>query len=181
MDSTLDGIEPIVRSSETLNDRIRDRAVSLSALWGVPELAGSITIKFSSRMTRSLGRADFAAERITIAESIALDPLLLDEVLCHELAHLAAFQLVGRREPPHGPTWMRLVLQAGHAPELRLVAPRSSSKAEASRTIPAYLHRCMVCQFTRIGRRPMAAWRCADCVRAGLSGKLEIQALRRAD
>jgi len=39
---------------------------------------------------------------------------------------------------------------------------------------PLYDHWCPVCQSSRVGRRPVKAWRCAACVAAGLDGKLEI-------
>jgi predicted SprT family Zn-dependent metalloprotease len=38
---------------------------------------------------------------------------ILEEVLCHELAHVAVYRLHGRSVRPHGPEWKRLVRQVG--------------------------------------------------------------------
>jgi ribosomal protein L37AE/L43A len=40
-----------------------------------------------------------------------------------------------------------------------------------------YLHWCPVCHSRRFARRPMARWRCAECVDAGLPGALQITRL----
>ena len=37
-----------------------------------------------------------------------------------------------------------------------------------------FLHRCPVCDFSRVAARPVRSWRCADCVAAGLGGNLVI-------
>jgi hypothetical protein len=36
-------------------------------------------------------------------------------------------------------------------------------------------HRCPVCQSVRLARRRMTAWRCAECVEAGLNGVIDIR------
>ena len=128
----------------------------------MPDLAASVSVRFSNRLTRSLGRADATTGRIALATFLAEDPALLDAALCHELAHLAAFRLVGASERPHGPTWQRLVRQAGHAPTLRLANGRYDVDSRPGREAGRFVHSCPVCHFTRTAARPMRAWRCAD-------------------
>ncbi len=67
--------------------------------WGVPELAASSKVEISSRMTRSLGRCYPERKLIRIAQFVAEGPKeLFLEVLCHEAAHLAAYELHGTRD-----------------------------------------------------------------------------------
>jgi predicted SprT family Zn-dependent metalloprotease len=155
------------------------RIGELARLWSMPDLAASVSVRFSSRLTRSLGRADAATGRIALAALLAEDPALLDAALCHELAHLAAFRLVGTSEPPHGPTWQRLVRQAGHIPTLRLPISQGDAGSRLATEAARFVHSCPVCQFTRIAARRMASWRCADCAAAGLDGRLEITPVER--
>ena len=102
-------------------------------------------------------------------------PRFAVEVLCHELAHVAAYELHGRRHRPHGPEWAALMQAAGFEPRARarlthdvsalLVAPRRGSQ---------YEHRCPVCRAVRFARRPVRQWRCVACITAGLDGHLLI-------
>jgi predicted metal-dependent hydrolase len=73
-------------------------------LWDVPYLERESRIEWSPRLTRSLGRCypDRRLVRISAHLETATDGLLL-EVLCHEMAHLAARELHGRNVRPHGP------------------------------------------------------------------------------
>ena len=153
------------------------RVAELTTLWGVPGAAHTIIVQFSPRLTRSLGRADSISGRISLASCLQSDPVLLDHALCHELAHLVAFRRVGQSERVHGPTWQALMRLAGYEPVLRLAMPSvSTSKTKAIRE-RRYRHRCPICQATRIAARRMPAWRCADCVAAGLDGRLDIEAV----
>jgi predicted SprT family Zn-dependent metalloprotease len=170
----------MAKSSQTPHPRSLDHRVGeLARLWSMPDLAASVSVRFSNRLTRSLGRADANTGRIALAASIAEDPALLDAVLCHELAHLAAFRLVGGSERPHGQTWQRLVRQAGHAPTLRLAIGRHDVDSRPGREDRRFVHSCPVCNFTRTAARRMPTWRCADCAAAGLDGRLEITCVER--
>ena len=155
------------------------RVAELARLWSMPDLAASVSIRFSRRLTRSLGRADAAKGRIALAALLADDPALLDAALCHELAHLAAFRLVGTAERPHGPTWQRLVGQAGHVAMLRLPISQGDVGSRLATEAARFVHSCPVCQFTRVAARRMPSWRCADCAAAGLDGRLEITPVER--
>ena len=165
----------MAKSPQTILPRSLDRRVGeLARLWSMPDLAASVSVRFSNRLTRSLGRADANKGRIALAASIAEDPTLLDAALCHELAHLAAFRLVGASERPHGPTWQRLVRQAGHAPTLRIAIGQHDVDSRVGREACRFVHSCPVCNFTRTAARRMPTWRCADCAAVGLDGRLEI-------
>jgi predicted SprT family Zn-dependent metalloprotease len=160
-----------------------------ATLWSMPLLAQTTSIRFSSRLRRTWGRTNLQRRSITLAAELEQDPSLLESVLCHELAHLAAYDLVGRAERAHGPTWQRLVREAGQHPVVRLrdvqtVVGLREAQAAAPGARPAaprrFLHRCLVCDFSRSARKPMPAWRCSDCVAAGLDGALSITEERPA-
>lgn len=142
-------------------------------LWGLDSVAEQIEIEFSSRMTQSLGRCYPNRSLIRLAERLRNEPpAVLDEVLCHEAAHLAAFWLHGPAAKPHGKEWQDLVSLAGYRPGTKLQVDADSPATRAGSV--RYLHRCPVCQSSRVARRPMRRWRCTTCLDAGLDGCLEI-------
>ena len=144
--------------------------------WGVPDLPDHLSVGFSERMTRALGRCHLGSGRIRLAAHLREGPTaLLEEVLCHEAAHVALHRLQERAQAPHGPDWRQLVEAAGYPARLR--APAGTVHAAAARrTVRSarYAHRCPICHTVRIARRPVPAWHCAECVAAGLKGTLEI-------
>ena len=143
--------------------------------WGVADLAPRISVEISTRMTRSLGRCYPDQKLIRIAQFV-LDQSkeLFQEVLCHEAAHLAAYEIHGRTIRPHGPEWKVLIQQAGYEPKVKLSGD-CAFPTRPPRSNLRYEHRCPVCQATRFAKRPMRRWRCAQCVKSGLSGRLEIR------
>jgi predicted SprT family Zn-dependent metalloprotease len=146
-------------------------------LWGLPDLARRVTVEWSPRFRRSLGRAFPRQGKVRLSTSLLSAPTaLLHEALCHEVAHIAVGELYTSRCRPHGPEWAKLVLQAGFEPRTRLAAGQAPLRQPSARRRPASLclHRCPVCHARRIARRPVPGWRCAACVSAGLSGRLEI-------
>jgi len=89
-------------------------------VWAADDLAAKITVEFSSRMTRSLGRCYPERNLIRIAQFVLEDSdALVQEVLCHEAAHLAAHHLHGSSIRPHGPEWKALMERAGFPPSVR--------------------------------------------------------------
>lgn len=158
---------------------LESRIAQLANRWSMPDLAEIVEVRFSGRLTRSLGRADAVTGRIALAAFLEHEPTLCDAVLCHELAHIAAFRLVGRSERPHGPTWQRLVRAAGQEPTLRLAVGANELDESSPPPRRRFAHVCPVCQFTRTAARPMPGWRCADCVAAGLDGRMAITAVTR--
>lgn len=141
-------------------------------LWRFSELGEIVSMHFSPRLKKSWARTNLRTGTITIAASLRENEELLRQVICHELAHVVASHRTGRTERPHGSTWQQLMLSAGHAPSLRL-SPQEDLPNGSHRQ-RRFVHRCSVCGFTRIARRRMAQWRCADCVAAGLEGLLLI-------
>jgi predicted SprT family Zn-dependent metalloprotease len=142
-------------------------------IWDIPDLAATVEIRFSDRLKSSLGRCKPSLGLLTLsAELEGGDPGLLAEVLCHEIAHVAAYRLHGARAAAHGSEWRALVRVAGFEP--RVIARESPAPRQRRRRRRRYEHRCEVCQSVRYGGRPVPQWRCAECVDAGLHGKLVI-------
>lgn len=144
-------------------------------LWGLAGFERSSVICFSSRMSRVCGRCYIKQRRISIAARLKQMPLsILEEVLCHECAHLAAFELFGETCRPHGPEWAQLVRSAGFRPRRRLVLNADTTSVPNMKRPYVYVHLCPVCQSQRIAHRVVRAWRCASCRALGLDGRLEI-------
>lgn len=140
----------------------------LSRAWRVD--LDDIEVKISSRLRSSLGRADLVKARVSIASGAFSNRRLFREILRHELAHIAAARLGAKGEPHHGPTWRKLLLAAGSTPRVRLQNSRRTTRP----AVRQFRHECPVCDFSRIAKRRVATWRCADCVEAGLEGLLSI-------
>jgi SprT protein len=96
----------------------------------------------------------------------------LDEVICHELAHIAAVHLHGPSIKPHGHEWQKLVRLAGYEPSIRLRVDGQKTVGNAPRK---YKHYCPVCHSQRTSRTQMTRWRCTACVANGISGELQIE------
>jgi len=145
--------------------------------WRTPGLSRRLVVEYSPRLRQSLARSLPSRRLIRLNPVLRLpeNEALLPEVLCHEAAHVAVFELHGPRCRPHGPEWSRLVKMAGFTPTLHLAIDAESRGAVAPSTSASrYEHRCPVCQMVRYARRPVPGWRCADCVAAGLDGHLLI-------
>lgn len=161
-----------------LPDWMNESIDQWTGLWDVPDLASQVTVEFSPRMTRSLGRCYPERKLIRLSARLAQGPRpILEETLCHELAHIAAREMNGAKSAPHGHTWAGLMRLAGFEPRTRLQDPCNTpplrKKDQPQRYL--YVHHCPVCQMERIARRPVKRWRCRACVEAGLDGKLVIE------
>jgi predicted SprT family Zn-dependent metalloprotease len=89
--------------------------------WGVPGLESRLSIRFSTRMSRSLGRCHPERKLIRLASWLREAPdALLAEVLCHEVAHVAVHELHGRDCRPHGREWKELMQVAGYPARTRI-------------------------------------------------------------
>ena len=152
-------------------------------LWQTDEALLTVNVELSSRLTRSLGLAYPERMLIRINSCLMSKPLqeLLPEVLCHEAAHIAVYLKKRSSAKPHGALWKSLVSKAGFTPTTTLeISPKVATAKAANRK--KYLHRCPVCQATRIAGCPQPNWKCTDCVEAGLDGSLVItrmQTVRR--
>ena len=141
---------------------------------GRPHLEAKSRIEWSPRLTRSLGRCYPDKRLIRIASYLESAPDgLLQEVLCHEMAHLAARELNGRNVRPHGPEWKTLTTSAGYEPRTRLPSLNGAPRPGRRRRAPTvYLRRCPVCQFFRTARHLMSHQRCAACVASWFDARL---------
>ena len=128
-------------------------------------------------MRVSLGRCLASQGEIRIAQFLLNGPPgLLEEVLCHEVAHAAAAAKFGARIRPHGTEWRDLMRDAGFEPRTRIPdteLPHDTLAATRRRVF--WRHRCPICEASRIAGRPVRGWRCAKCLAAGLGGQLDIR------
>jgi predicted SprT family Zn-dependent metalloprotease len=153
----------------------------LGALWESRAL-GRIDVVPNPRLSKTLGRLVGRPWRIELGPRALGSDKTLREVVTHEAAHAAARD-GAEHQAPHGPEWRALMARAGY-PEATGARWRCHKEAPGSpqrkhqppkAAPPAlYDHWCPVCQSSRVGRRPVKAWRCAACVAAGLDGRLEI-------
>ena len=91
-----------------------------SEIWAIPDLNDHIDIAFSSRLRTSFGRTQPARGRIRLHPRLDQHAILLDEVLVHELAHVAVHLLHGPGRRPHGREWRSLVEQTGRPARVRI-------------------------------------------------------------
>jgi len=155
-------------------NKIQAKSDEYFSLWGCSDLASSVAIQFSGRLKSSLGRTRVDLHKVSLNPLLSsANEQLLDEVLCHELAHIAIYERFGASVKPHGPEWTALVRQAGFEPRLR----HSITKAELPTATRKFEHLCPVCQTVRYAKRSMTQWRCESCVDAGLEGKLLIRSV----
>lgn len=159
-----------------LPPRIRRRLHRWLDLWDTPSLAATLRVEFSPRLRRAFGRCYQEQRLIRLAASLGdSQSFLLDEILCHEAAHAAVYELHGATVRAHGEEWEELMRAAGFEPRIRIpVAVRCPARASTRRRV-FYLHRCPSCDRSRRATRPMQQWRCRTCVDAGASGRLEIE------
>lgn len=92
--------------------------------WKLDHLVPEIEMRLSTRMTRTIGSANLTKNRMTFAVWLFDQPqAVIDEVLCHEAAHLAVHHLYGQGVRPHGREWQALMSRAGVMPRVRIPLP----------------------------------------------------------
>jgi predicted SprT family Zn-dependent metalloprotease len=158
-------------------------------LWDTPGLVDRVTVEFSTRLTRSLGRVRPATGIIRLNARLLSTPReFLLEVLCHEAAHVAAYLTFGSKAQPHGTEWRDLVRRAGYEPTTKLTHPSlpqprigPSSKVSTLSPRPATRHRyrCHICQHDYFVRRKNSRLHCTVCHPAGRPEPLHYQPLPR--
>lgn len=156
--------------------RFRSAISRWAELWGVGSLGDRVSVVFSPRMIKSLGRCDLRSKTIRLNPELKRHHGgILLEVLCHEAAHIAVHETYGPGSSPHGEEWQQYVRQAGFVPRITANL-KSVNSPPVRKTAPAvYKHRCPVCQMTRTSSRPVSQWRCAACKESGLDGRLIIE------
>jgi predicted SprT family Zn-dependent metalloprotease len=149
-----------------------------SELWNVAGLEHRLHISWSDRMRRSLGRCIPSGSIVRVSSRLALEQReLVLEVLCHEVAHVAAYEINSKPFRPHGKEWADLMRAAGFEPRTSVRLPLACTEARSLFQRGRFLHRCPVCGSARVARTSSARWRCTTCLEAGLSGELEITPL----
>ena len=146
-----------------------------AATWGLPGFEQRLRISFSPRLSRSLGRCTPRTGRIALHPALyAASRARVAEVLCHEAAHVAAYELFGGTARPHGPEWAALVAAVGFRPKLKTADPNALPSKLSPPPRKLFEHVCPVCQSTWLARRRMPRWRCSYCMADGLTGELVI-------
>lgn len=163
--------------------QLRRRIDRWCRIWGVPDLAKGVIVVRSKRLRITLARCHPMRRTIVLRDDLSIgDRDRLAEVLCHEFAHIAAYELYGSRAKAHGHEWQELVRLAGLKPQIRMKDPHTPKTiTNRRRSALVYEHRCPVCQMMRMARRPVANWRCSECVIAGLGGALIITSVESID
>ena len=148
-------------------------------LWRVPELGSLVTVASNCRLRTTLARYVLKARTIELGPGFFRLRRRRLAVLCHEAAHAAVALKLSSSEKPHGPTWVSLVEAAGYSAQPTWAVPRrrvtyNRPDVRNARSQVVYEHRCPVCQFWRLARRPVRTWRCPECSAARLPGMLTV-------
>lgn len=165
----------MARKRETGPPSLRKLVEPWALTWGLPGLERRLRISFSPRLSRSLGRCTPRTGRIALHPALSTAPRArLAEVLCHEAAHVATYELYGEAARPHGPEWAALVTAAGFRPKHKSVDPNALPSKLSHESRKLFEHVCPVCQSAWLARRRMPRWRCSYCLADGLTGELVI-------
>jgi len=166
--------------ADEISPQLRRRLHRWLAKWGTPWLADSLRVEFSPRLRRAFGRCYQEEHLIRLAPSLKdSQAFLLPEILCHEAAHAAVYELHGEAARPHGGEWEELMRVAGFSPRVRIPIVVRGNEAVASDRV-MYRHHCPTCEISRSAVRPMRQWRCPTCVDEGSDGRLVILRERRS-
>jgi len=103
-------------------ESLRNDALMWCRRWQDERLAYECAIRWSGRMVRSLGRAYSRRGLIRLHCGLAERgcEVLLREVLCHELAHIAVHRRFGDRVRPHGKAWQECLRSVGFDPRVTI-------------------------------------------------------------
>lgn len=150
-----------------------------SRLWRVPALGAVVTVAPNIRLRTTLARYVLKSRTIELGAGFFRLRRHRLAVLCHEAAHAAVALKFNSAEQPHGPIWVSLVKAAGYpvrstwaVPRRRVTSKRADVRNIRKRLV--YEHRCPVCQFRRLARRPVRVWRCPECSAAELPAVLTV-------
>ena len=172
----------MARKRETGPPNLRKLVERWALTWGLPGLERRLRISFSPRLSRSLGRCTPRTGRIALHPALCTGSRSrVAEVLCHEAAHVAAYELFGETARPHGSEWAALVTAAGFQPKHKTVDANAITSKLSHPPRRLFEHVCPVCQSAWPARRRMPRWRCSYCLADGLTGELVITERPRTD
>ncbi|MGR8920539.1 MAG: SprT-like domain-containing protein [Gammaproteobacteria bacterium] len=162
--------------AEAFSCDVARRVADWFETWSLPGLDDEVTVRFSRRMTRSVGRCYPERRLLSLTAAVReMAPAAVFDILAHELAHLAAWEHFGRGARPHGREWQALVRAIGFRPAVSFDDAQALALMRAQappRT--RYLHVCPACHAQRVAGRRMPAWRCGACYEIGRDGRLVI-------
>lgn len=123
-------------------------------LAGHPELASEIVIVWSSRLTRTLGKASCLTSEITLAAKAwpLLDAEERRDTVFHEVAHLVAFHEVGAKGWGHGSKWRRVMRRIGASPKRYAAAAAARAIAPIRRKVTRCIASCRCIESRHIPR-----------------------------
>lgn len=147
------------------NGLMRELIGGWGRIWQAPSLCAGLEISFSVRMRSKLGSCHAHRRKITLNSLLARpeNAEVAVEVLCHEAAHLAAYDLFGRRIKPHGPEWKALMRAASFEPRVRFDPASVTGLALIRKSRFAYRHVCRDCGARFVSGRTDRRWRCRPC------------------
>jgi len=61
--------------------------------------------------------------------ALRANPLLIEQIVAHELAHCVVSQVMGDRGTHHGYRWRRVMMELGYAPQVEIIKYNKWSKA----------------------------------------------------
>lgn len=134
---------------------------------GCPELAKLIRVEWNARFTSKMG--DAAPHRYRVRLSVPLfrraDICERRATIVHEVCHVVAPYLHGKRVQSHGPEWAHLMIRCGEEPERCHTVDNSDLRRRQARVVV----RCL-CQGTKEVSKAVATrmamgrhYRCLQC------------------
>lgn len=164
-------------STDLLSDDLNKQALGWVRLWCVPSLLQRILFRRNPLLRTTIARWREKQHCLELGPQFFSLTKCQDEILCHELAHVAALLIHGSGISSHGPEWHALVKAAGYSPSSVLKTSKSNSALLKNTSSWWYEHRCPVCHAVHFARKRMSQWRCAECIQLGLPGLLIVSRL----
>lgn len=148
------------------------RGRELAARLGCRELAASLTVWWSWRLTTTAGLAHADACRIVLNPRLeAVSAAEVERTFLHELAHLVARERNGRRRiKPHGPEWRRACAELGIPGE----SVRHNLPFERRHVARRFFYSCPACgKIIARARRLRRLSACAECCNRHNGGRFD--------
>jgi SprT protein len=146
-------------------------ARELLCSFGADRIARKLRVEWNSRLKTAAGRADYRQQLISLNTRLFEQAAEIDRTLRHELAHILAQFLAGRRRIlPHGIEWRQACRDLGIGDEKRCHNLPFVARTYA----PRFVYRCPNCrqEFPRV-RRVRRAVACLACCRKHNGGEFD--------